>query len=348
MGANPVIVTLRTFLRNWTITQSVLRECIGGLDYLNTIFLSDEVVDAYLKDLRERLEGLKEEMPTVWCPIGVSGGSIARAALKRADDLKNQIIGVPVAYDRTTEEISFPGEADPSSFIKGKRILLLDGSVHSGKTFRQAYLAIEKMKPLEISSYSLVVRAGASILPNYFSVMIGDYDRALFLKKTFPNNLLFTYGCVRKLADADQALPKISCEKDFIDKFSWGDLIYEMRVDPRRQTYVYEHQGKIKGFVNLRIIPGDDILVDIIAVDRKCKKQGIGGNLMRWAETCGRNNHCATIRLWAVDDRKEWYSDKGYEFCNDKPLVLDGITFHLMRKKLLYNLPDDNVMTMGI
>ena len=323
---------------------------------MNTIFLSDEEVSAYLRDLCERLKGLKNQVPTVWCPIGISGGSIARAALtlQEADDLKNQIINVPIAYNRTTEEISFPREANPSSAIKGKRVLLLEGSIHSGNTFRQAYLSIEKMKPMAISSYSLVVRTGASILPNYFGVMIGDYDRALFLKKIFPNNRLFTCGCVRKLEDADQAQTKISCGKEFIDKFSWSDLIYEIRVDPRRQTYVYDQcvydekeEEKIKGFVSFRITPGEDILVDTLAVDQNCKNQGIGGNLLRWAETCARNHHCATIRLWAVDDRKEWYSKKGYELSSKEPKVLDNIAFHLMQKKLLYNLPDDDVLTMG-
>lgn len=321
---------------------------------MNTIFLSDEEVGKYLKDLCKRLKGPNERMPTVWCPIGLSGGSIAKAAFREVDDLlKAQIIIIPIAYNRTKGEISFPGEADPGSVIKGKRVLLMDGSIHSGNTFRKAYLSIEAMQPLEISSYSLVVRAGASILPNYFGVMIGDHDRALFLKETFPNNRLFACGCVRKLADADQTLPKIVCEREFIDKFSWGDLIYEMRVDTRRQTYVYEQyvygkeQERIKGFVSFRITPGDDILVDTLATNKSCKKQGVGGNLIRWAETCGRNHHCNTIHLWAVDDRKEWYYEKGYEFCGEKPLVLDDITFHLMRKKMLYNLPDDDVLTMG-
>lgn len=324
------------------------RECTGGLKHLNTIFISDEEVDAYLRDLCERLEDLKEQIPTVWCPIGVSGGSIQKAALglQEANDLKNQVIIVPVSCDRKTGEISFPEEANPSLAIKGKRVLLLDGSIHSGETFRQAYLAIEKMKPLEISSYSLVVRTGASILPNYFGVMIGDYDRALFLKRIFPNNRLFTCGCVRKLADADKARPKMLCEREFIDKFSWSDLIYEIRVDPHRQTYVYE-QGQMKGYVSFRITAGEEILIDTLAVDKDCQKQGVGGNLIRWAETCARNHHCEMIYLWAVDDRKEWYHEKGYEFCDEEPLLLDDITFHFMRKKLLYNLPDDDVLTMG-
>jgi len=68
---------------------------------------------------------------------------------------------------------------------------------------------------------------------------------------------------------------------------------------------------------------------------------------MRWAETCGRNAHCGAIELWGVDDRKEWYEKRGYGACGEA-LVLDGTRFHLMRKKLLYNLPDDGVLTTGL
>jgi hypothetical protein len=313
---------------------------------LNTIFLSNDEVAAYLKDLFERFVALEGEMPMVWCPIGPSGGALAQAAMLVAGDLAPKIAHIPIAYDRATEKVSFPGEPNPASVIAGKRVLLLDGSIHSGSTFRKAYQAIAAMKPAEVSSYSLVVRVGASILPNYFGLMIGDYDRAIFLKKVFPNNRLFTCGCVRKLADGDQAQPKIACGQDFVDKFSWGDLCYEMTIDPRRQTYVYERNGGIKAFVSFRVTAGDDILLDTIAVDKSCHNQGIAGNLMRWTETCGRNSHCATIHLWAVDNRKDWYAKRGYEFCG-KELILDEVKFHLMRKKLLYNLPDDHVLTMG-
>jgi N-acetylglutamate synthase-like GNAT family acetyltransferase len=153
-------------------------------------------------------------------------------------------------------------------------------------------------------------------------------------------------GCVRELEDADQDKPKPRCGKDFIDKFSWGDLVYDMRTDPWRKTYVYERQGRIRGFVSFRVKCGDDILVDTVVVDESCQNQQIGGNLMRWTETYARNCHCAAIHLWAVEERKGWYSKHGYEPSNKEPLVLDGTTFLCMGKKLLYNLPNADVLTL--
>ena len=161
------------------------------------------------------------------------------------------------------------------------------------------------------------------------------------------NNRLFASGCVRELENTDQAKPKPVCGEKCIDKFSWGDLLYEMRTDPHRKTYVYERQGRIMGYVNFRLTPEEAVFVDVVAVDASCQNQDVGGSLMRWTETCGRNCHCTTIHLWAIDDRKPWYSGKFGYSCYDKPHVLDGTTFHPMRKKLLYNLPDDDSLTTG-
>lgn len=314
---------------------------------MNTIFLSNEEVAAYLRDLLDNLITLKEHMPMVWCPIGLSGGVIAREAMCVAGEyLESKIKHVPIDYDRTTEKISFLGEPDPKANIAGQRILLLDDTVHSGSTFWKSYQAVMELGPAEITSYSLVVRVGASILPNYFGLMIGDYDRAVFLKQAIPNNRLFSCGCVRKLADADQRRAKVVSGEDFVDKFSWGDLLYEMMTDSRRQTYVYERNGGIQAFVNFRIVPGDDVLIDALVTDKSCQGQGIAGNLMRWAETYARNHHCATVHLWAVDEKKDFYKKRGYEPCGQKR-TLDDTTYHFMRKKLLYNLPDDHVHTMG-
>jgi len=123
----------------------------------------------------------------IWCPIGPSGVRLAQAAMRVVGDLVDKIKHVPIVYNRATDAISFPREPNPASIITGGRVLLLDGSVHSGNTLRKAYLAVEAMQPKEISSYSLVVRVGASIIPNHFGLMIGDYDRAFFLREIFPN-----------------------------------------------------------------------------------------------------------------------------------------------------------------
>jgi len=314
---------------------------------VNTILLSDEQVAAYLRDLLERLSALGEAYPRVWCPIGPSGGRVAQAAMREVGRSASDIQHVPVAFERATGVVSFPRDPHPEDTVKGKNVLLIDGAIHSGNTFAKVYRAVEALGVAEICSYSLVVRRGATALPSFFGLAIGDHDRALFLKRRFPNNRLSNFGWVRKLAEEDDTRPMIKCGEDFIDKFSWGDLLYEMRVDQRRRTYLYERNGDVQGFVSFRLTPGETILVDTLGVDRTFQRQGVAGHLMRWAETCGRNAHCGAIELWGVDGRKEWYEKRGYGACGEA-LVLDGTRFHLMRKKLLYNLPDDGVLTTGL
>jgi hypothetical protein len=68
---------------------------------------------------------------------------------------------------------------------------------------------------------------------------------------------------------------------------------------------------------------------------------------MRWAEHCGRHRNCTAVELWAIDNRIKWYTDLGYEVGRRAPLKIGGHEFSLMRKKLLFNLADDNTLAMG-
>jgi GNAT superfamily N-acetyltransferase len=310
---------------------------------VNTVFLSDSTVAAYLRDLLHRLAQLGVDMPKVWCPIGPSGWFVAQAAMREAGDTAATIVHIPVDFDRATGKISFPKDERPGELICGQRVLLVDGAIHSGKTFLKAFRAVEFLGPSDICSYSLVVRAGSAALPSFFGVLIGDHDRALFLRKEYPNNRLPSFGFVRKLSEDDTAKPMITCGEDFIDKFSWSDFLYEMRVDSRRRTYLYERHGAIQGLVSFRLISEEEILLDTLAVGKAFQGQGIAGHLMRWMETCCRNAHCAAINLWGVESQRDFYEHMGYRICG-KEMILDGVRFFLMGKKVLYNLPDEDVL----
>jgi hypoxanthine-guanine phosphoribosyltransferase/GNAT superfamily N-acetyltransferase len=307
---------------------------------MNTIFLSEQEVAAYIRDLLKRLTSLGEKMPKLWCPIGPSGFSLAQAAMRENQELAASIEHMFITYDRAGGKIAFPGETDPSKVVKGKQVLLVDGSVHSGDTLAKVWRSVEELGASEVCSYSLVVRASSSFIPNYFGLLVGDHDRALFLRPMFPNNRLQLFGCVRKLITNDQTRPMIASGATFIDKFSWSDLMYETKVDSHRRTYVYEQNGEIKGFISFKLTTGGSVLVDTIGVDKRFHGKDIGGCLMRWAETCARHADCLEMRLWSVEDSVEFYKNQGYKFFGDK-MTLDGTPFHLMGKKVLYNLNDE-------
>ena len=178
--------------------------------------------------------------------------------------------------------------------------------------------------------------------------MIGDHDRAIFLTDRIRNNRLLDCGCVRKLSERDNETAKFSSGEEAIDKWSWADYFYEGRIDQWRKTYVYERNGSIIAYVSFKIEPGKMLFVDAVAVDKNSHGQGVGGSLVRWAETCGRHAHCCEVSLWALHERVDWYRKHfGFRSLDKKPMDLDGSTFIFMGKKLLYNLPDEDPLVMG-
>jgi len=311
---------------------------------MHTVYLSDQEVDAYLLDLVERLTALGDDAPSVLVGIGASGAILTRRLVTVAPQLGDREV-LLVDYNRADDRITYI-KADPVAKLPGKRVLLIDGTVHSGNTLLRVMRDVEKHKPLALSSYALVVRRGARVIPNHFGVLVGDHDRALFLRRSFPNNRLKPYGIWRKIAESDMTKPMISTGRDFIDREHWSDYWYEGRTDPRRQTYLYEVAGEICGFISFRMGDGSKIVVDNIGVDKSKQDCRVGGHLMRWAEHLARHGTCARMELWAIDDRVPWYQKMGYEVVPNEELQLENDKFLLMTKKLLYNLPDDDVLCM--
>jgi len=147
--------------------------------------------------------------------------------------------------------------------------------------------------------------------------------------------------------DSREEISRLGQPPDFIDKFSWADRWYEMSTDPSRHVYLHELDGTICGFVGFRLRKGKTSFIDEVGVDEKFKGRGLGGHLMRWAEHCARHRNCGRVELLSVDDEVEWYKYLGYSLVSTKPLRISGHEFHLMDKKLLYNLADDETLDMG-
>ncbi len=75
------------------------------------------------------------QRPTVWVLIGPSGRELAKQLVKVEPKLDASATAVLVEYDRDNEKVS--AASDPRKKIRGKRVLVLDGSIHSGYTFRR-------------------------------------------------------------------------------------------------------------------------------------------------------------------------------------------------------------------
>jgi N-acetylglutamate synthase-like GNAT family acetyltransferase/hypoxanthine-guanine phosphoribosyltransferase len=317
---------------------------------MHTIHLSEDQVSSYVRDLAKRISEWGTERPQVWATVGLSGAFLGSILVKIAPDLYKEISDeLIIALDRTTGQISYPHETNTKQVVEAKRILILDGTVHSGLTLLRVMKDLENFNPSRISSYAIAVRRSARIIPNHFAFLIDDYDRVqLPTSPLLFNNRLSAYGTYRKMREEDTSRPMIDTGSDFIDRISWEDRWYEMATDPKRYIYVHEQNGSICGFVNFRCKEEGTIILDEVGVDKSCQNQKLGGHLMRWAEHYARHANFPTIELWAVDDRVDWYRKRGFESTETKPIKHSSHLFHQMKKQILLNLPHEDYPVMGM
>lgn len=312
-----------------------------------THYLGDQEVAAYAKDFAGRLFLLaQQDFPTVWCPIGKSGDKLLRVIgqelHKLSEERASSIQVVELIFNKERREISL-GADSFNDDLKGARVLVLDSSIHSGSSMLAAVRHAHEYGAASVISYSLTVKKSSSFLPHYFGVIVGDHDRVLFQLEKIPNNRLFTrkyspIGCFRRINQADSEHPRAQLDTGVasIDKISLGDLYYEHRANGY-DVIVVEDRDKIAGFLKIKAHPKKHLQLDVIAADQAYKGKGLGGALMRYAETMGRANCCTHIELWSIKDKIEWYEKFGFESTADEINAGSGEIYGLMRKKLLYH-----------
>lgn len=310
---------------------------------MRTVYLGQEEVEAYAQDFAARLKTLANNFPTVWCPIGKSGDHLLRLIAAQLDpDEVSRISVVPVAFDKTATIATLGNESDKETIANARDLLVLDSSVHSGGSMLAVMRLLAKLGGGRLLSYSLVVKRGAKYLPHYFGVMVGDHDRVLFLLTSIPNNRLFAgkdtpLGFFRRIEadDAKRQRDTLDTGVPSLDKISWGDLFYEHRVNGY-DVIVVEDRERIAGFVKLKIKDGKTISIDVIANDQAYRGKGVGGALMRYAETIGRAHECRFVELWAIESQVQFYEKFKFSRAGESIDTGGGEVYYLMRRPLLY------------
>lgn len=290
-----------------------------------------------MADLASRLVGLNDRFPQTWVPLGISGQ-------KMADVLGNHIPAKQLSKvriirahcNRETDAVEFADDIDRVDF--SIPVLLVDSAVHSGRSMLSVSKKLTEVGARDIITYSLVTKCNSEIVPNYFGVLIGDHDRAYFQLKSIPNNRLqskYPFGILRSITDDDKDRSFLNTGVDSMDKTTFSDLLYEVRTR-KTNVFVYEHAGKICGFVSFEK-KGLSVFLDGIASDVEYRGKNIGGLLIRWLETWARSHNCETIDLMAIEPRVSFYEKMGYHVYGE-PLSLSGEEYKGMRRKLLYNI----------
>lgn len=310
-----------------------------------THFLGKEEVEGYVKDLAERLQALGSGVPLVWCPIGSSGDKLLRVLGGLVPtELAEQVSVVELVYDKTSRTIQIRKDGSVAD-LQGKQVLVLDSSVHTGSSMLAATRFARVNGATNVIAYSLVLKKSASFLPHLFGLVAGDHDRVLFQLDKLPNNRLFSnkvpFCIFRRIAPEDVARSQcLDTGVASLDKISFGDLYYESAAKGY-DVVIAEDGDNIAGFVKMKVNEGRRLFIDVIASDAQYRGKGLGGALMRYAETTGRAHCCSHIDLWSIDNQVDFYQSMGYILSGDIIDAGDGEIYRKMSKPLIYSFKDE-------
>lgn len=291
---------------------------------MHLVYISKEQVQAHLRELASRLRDLGADAPSIWIPVGRSGARITNEMAHVAPDIYASMRLVPVHYDRPTSRVIADGGTSLSE-VRGKNVIICDAAVLSGASMLAVADEVRTYGPAATCSYSMVLKRGSRFIPSLWSVLIGDADRAYFLRDEAPNNRLSKrspYLHIRKLAEADGAMPLLASGVPSIDRVTWADRYFAMATSHgRKHTYLLEVKNQTVGFVSLHIEPGEYIEVDEVVVLSKYQSQGYGGALLRWSETLARHHKCERMQLWGITDEVPKYEKLHYRRTGEDVLL---------------------------
>jgi GNAT superfamily N-acetyltransferase len=305
---------------------------------LITHFLGRDEVAAYCRDLARRLVLLGSESPQKWFPVGQSGEKIAEVVYGfLPQELKDKIYMTTVYCERGSGEVRFEDSIADVQF-GDETIFLIDSAVHSGATMKKVSDHFWSLGVKEILSYTLMLKRSSEVIPTYFSVLVAEKDRVFFQLDEMPNNRLCErapFGTLREVTKHDVNLVIEEIGPPF-EGATMGGLLYDQQTK-NYHPYIYLHRNKVCGFVSFSK-KRKTLFIDAWATIKEYRGKGIGGALLRWAETWGRSSKCDAVELWAFQDAIPTYLKYHYQFIGEQEMILSATqSYRLMGKKILYN-----------
>lgn len=317
---------------------------------MHTYFLGTEEVSGYVRDFVQRLKNF-EQIPTVWCPVTVSGDGLLQAILAQVrkdypELLKTvQLLPIEIEVDDGATHILFVKEK-PDAVIPGKPVLLLDSAIHSGQMMRRCADEVLRHGPTELCSYALVIKRSSVFIPTLWGLMIDEADRAYFLLDKIPNNRLNAGAkrpqppvLLQRLNESHLAQPLVNSGVKSIGRMTWSDRHYQMQTaGVHTCTYVLERTQTIVGFLTVHSYAPDSLTIGEIVVDQRHQKHGYGGMLLRFADTLARQANCRIVRLHAIKEQIEFYEHFGYRLAPGGQMIrLDDEGYQWMERTVLYH-----------
>jgi len=323
---------------------------------MNTYFLSDETICAYLRDLILRLAAL-EQPPELICAVTGSGvellvllgATIGKMQKADAEQLRalnlSSLISASVGKS-ANGQIVLQGLDEAS--VKGKRCLLIDSAVHTGRLMNRCQRQLVALGASDVMSYALVLKRGSMHIPTFWGVMIDEVDRALFSLKQIPNNRLASSAehgqqavTLSLLDDEIVSMAPVVSGVPSMDRITWSDRLFDVKASPMEtftRTYVMNKASIAIGYLTVHMESGRrNLVIDEVALDTSWQGRKLGGVLMRFACTLARHHDCRKVRLYAIDSAVNFYEGFGFKRSPGRtPLQLDSETYHPMEKSILH------------
>ncbi len=310
---------------------------------MHAYFLGREEVDAYLRDLLNRM--VETTFPTVWCPITESGDDLLRALTavlqEKHAHLASEIRLLPIEVNDVGRGVHFAG-TPPRKVLRGAPVLLFDGAVHSGNMMARCAREVLRHQPAALLTYSLTIKRGSAFIPTLWGLMIEECDRAYFLLDRIPNHRMDAgirpqpFIHLQKLDEQMVHEEPIPSGVKSIDRMTWADRLYQMQTtDSAACTYLLKRGAHTVAFLSLHF-SAQVLFVDEIVVRKEDRGHGYAGILLRFAETMARQAGCRSVRLNAIEKRKDLYL--GFEYLpvpSASSLTLGKEQYHPLEKAVL-------------
>jgi hypothetical protein len=208
---------------------------------------------------------------------------------------------------------------------------------------------VQAFEPQWISTYTLCLKRGAKFVPNYFSLLIHDWDRALFWLERIPVNRLakgvHDKNVQLRLLENNDDIADLN-RKDFADGGVDVCISFEnLFLNPSCKcvNYVCSQNNALYGHLAFQWVGDKDTGIG-------CRIQKIkmvhGANLnvlqlfLRWTETCARHRCCGFIELKCIEPNiRRRLIELGFKPVGDSGVLRREI-LHLI--KTLTAFPDDD------
>lgn len=267
---------------------------------------TQQLVSSLAPEIKQTYSEVIAKGNMVVVALGPSGAQLATGLARRLSE------GAPNPLPVHQLDVSGKGERfgvmewDP----REKEHLLCDSIVNSGRTMLGARSHLLRLGAAGVRTAALLVRTGANIVPNFYSLEIDRQDAVFFGEGPFP--VRGPRVAALRLAEHRDREAALDLAEPYING-QVCDYEYDCKRDPAWRTYVVETaDGKLAGLVHMRHSPDGTLFLDTLAISTPYRSRGYAKEVLRFLSEYCRVHRVSRSFMFAVEDKVALYERFGY------------------------------------